>query len=102
MLEARVQVRLRAQSAHAWMRQDGEIGGFAGGETGGFAGGSPGGWAPSDRPASPWECRAAQSGQARPEEAREPRWGAAQAGALPWGALPWGPRDPAGMRSKWQ
>ena len=27
---------------------------------------------------SPWECRAAQSHQARPEEAREPSWGAAK------------------------
>ena len=27
---------------------------------------------------SPWECRAAQSRQARPEEAQEPGWGAAK------------------------
>ena len=35
------------------------------------------GWAPSG-PASPWECRAAQSRQARPEEAQEPSWSAAK------------------------
>ena len=39
------------------------------------------GWAPSG-PASSWECRAAQSRQARPEEAQEPSWGAAKAGTL--------------------
>ena len=33
-----------------------------------------GGWAPSGW-ASLWECRAAQSRQARPEEAQEPSWG---------------------------
>ena len=38
------------------------------------------GWAPSG-PASSWEYRAAQSRQARPEEAREPSWDAAK-GAL--------------------
>eukprot|EP00964_Phaeocystis_antarctica_P039296 scaffold22481_cov49-Phaeocystis_antarctica.AAC.1 len=32
------------------------------------------GWAPRG-PASPWEYRAAQSRQARPEEAQEPSWG---------------------------
>ena len=32
------------------------------------------GWALSG-PTSPWECRAAQSRQARPEEAQEPSWG---------------------------
>ena len=37
------------------------------------------GWAPSG-PASAWECRAAQSRQARPEEAQEPSWGAARGG----------------------
>ena len=31
--------------------------------------------------ASPWECRAAQSRQARPEEAWDPSWGAAKEGA---------------------
>ena len=30
----------------------------------------------------PWECRAAQSRQARPEEAQEPSWRAAKAGTL--------------------
>ena len=35
------------------------------------------GWAPSGS-ASPWECRAAQSRQARPEEAQEPSWGTAK------------------------
>ena len=35
------------------------------------------GWAPSGS-ASPWECRAARSRQARPEEAQEPSWGAAK------------------------
>ena len=34
-----------------------------------------------DRPLS-WECRAARSRQARPEEAQEPRWGAALGVAL--------------------
>eukprot|EP00964_Phaeocystis_antarctica_P013597 scaffold7457_cov62-Phaeocystis_antarctica.AAC.2 len=29
-------------------------------------------------PASPWECRAAQSRQECPEEAQEPSWGTAQ------------------------
>eukprot|EP00964_Phaeocystis_antarctica_P013141 scaffold7206_cov57-Phaeocystis_antarctica.AAC.2 len=38
------------------------------------------GWAPRG-PASSWECRAAQSRQARPEEAQEPSWGTAK-GAL--------------------
>ena len=38
------------------------------------------GWAPSG-PASCWECRAAQSRQARPAKAQEPSWGAAK-GAL--------------------
>ena len=38
------------------------------------------GWAPSG-PASSWEYRAAQSRQARPEEAQEPSWDAAK-GAL--------------------
>ena len=38
------------------------------------------GWAPSG-PASSWECRAARSRQARPEEAQEPSWGATK-GAL--------------------
>jgi hypothetical protein len=33
------------------------------------------------RPASPWEGRAAQRRQARPEEEQEPSWGAAK-GAL--------------------
>eukprot|EP00964_Phaeocystis_antarctica_P036641 scaffold20931_cov54-Phaeocystis_antarctica.AAC.5 len=37
------------------------------------SGWAPGGWA------SPWECQAAQSRQARPEEAQEPGWSAAQA-----------------------
>ena len=31
---------------------------------------------------SAWECRAAQRHEARPEEAQEPSWGAAQRGAL--------------------
>ena len=31
---------------------------------------------------SPWECRAAQSRQACPEEAQEPSWGAAAKAAL--------------------
>ena len=35
------------------------------------------GGAPSG-PASSWECRAAQSHQARPEEAQEPSWGTAK------------------------
>ena len=35
------------------------------------------GWAPTG-PASSWECRAAQSRQARPEEAQEPSSGTAQ------------------------
>eukprot|EP00964_Phaeocystis_antarctica_P009505 scaffold5152_cov56-Phaeocystis_antarctica.AAC.1 len=39
-----------------------------------------GGWAPSGW-ASPWERRAAQSRQARPEEAQAPGWGTAK-GAL--------------------
>eukprot|EP00964_Phaeocystis_antarctica_P001686 scaffold881_cov65-Phaeocystis_antarctica.AAC.3 len=39
------------------------------------------GWAPSG-PASPlWECRAARSRQARPEEAQEPSSGAVKRGA---------------------
>ena len=29
-----------------------------------------------------WECRAAQSRQARPEEAQEPSWGAAKGDSL--------------------
>ena len=37
------------------------------------------GWAPGG-PASPWECWAARSRQARPEEARGASWGAAQGG----------------------
>ena len=37
-------------------------------------------WVPSGR-ASPWECRAAQYRQVRPEEAQEPSWGTAK-GAL--------------------
>ena len=45
------------------------------------------GWAPSG-PASPWECRATQSRQARPEEAQEPSWGAATKGAKFDGAAP--------------
>ena len=36
-----------------------------------------GGWPPGG-PASPWECRAARSRQARPEEAQAPRRGAAK------------------------
>ena len=39
-----------------------------------------GGWAPTSW-VSPWECRAAQSRQAYPEEAQEPSWGTAK-GAL--------------------
>eukprot|EP00964_Phaeocystis_antarctica_P096583 scaffold62868_cov28-Phaeocystis_antarctica.AAC.1 len=39
------------------------------------------GWAPRG-PASSWECRAAQSRQARPEEAQEASWGAAKRGTL--------------------
>ena len=35
------------------------------------------GWAPSGW-ASPWECRAAQSRQARPQEVQEPSWGTAK------------------------
>eukprot|EP00964_Phaeocystis_antarctica_P158324 scaffold128929_cov57-Phaeocystis_antarctica.AAC.1 len=35
------------------------------------------GWAPSGL-VSPWECRADESHQARPEEAKEPSWGTAQ------------------------
>ena len=30
----------------------------------------------------PWECRAAQSRQAPPEEAQQPSWGAAKGGTL--------------------
>ena len=56
------------------MVKGGDIGGFAGSSTRGS------GWAPSG-PASSWECRAAQSCQARSEEAQEPSWGAAK-GAL--------------------
>eukprot|EP00964_Phaeocystis_antarctica_P018194 scaffold10072_cov27-Phaeocystis_antarctica.AAC.2 len=57
-----------------------------GGEIGGFGGGSlehPRWWrgAPSG-PASSWECRAAQSYQARPKEAQAPSWGAAKGAAL--------------------
>eukprot|EP00964_Phaeocystis_antarctica_P087770 scaffold55781_cov36-Phaeocystis_antarctica.AAC.1 len=38
-------------------------------------------------PASSWERRAVQSRQARPEEAQEPSWGAAQEALWPcWGA----------------
>eukprot|EP00964_Phaeocystis_antarctica_P105494 scaffold70488_cov59-Phaeocystis_antarctica.AAC.7 len=33
--------------------------------------------------APPWECRAAQSRQAHPEEAQEPSWGTAKGGTLP-------------------
>ena len=49
---------------------------------GGFGGGAleqPRRWAarPVGRPLYPWECRAAQSRQACPEEAQEPSWGAA-------------------------
>ena len=36
----------------------------------------PGGWA------SPWECRAAQSRQLRPEKVQEPSWGAANKGVI--------------------
>ena len=36
-------------------------------------------WGPSGR-ASTWECRAAQSQQAPPEEAQEPSWGTASQG----------------------
>ena len=35
------------------------------------------GWAPRG-PASPWEYQAAQSHQARPEEAQKPSWGTAK------------------------
>eukprot|EP00964_Phaeocystis_antarctica_P153047 scaffold121129_cov33-Phaeocystis_antarctica.AAC.1 len=38
------------------------------------------GWALSGS-ASSWECRAAQSRQARPKEAQGPSWGAAKGGA---------------------
>ena len=55
-------------------------------------------------PAFSWECRAAQSHQARPEEAQEPSWGTAKAGALTmlsyrhWST--YGPgRSVAGMRT---
>ena len=38
-------------------------------------------WAPSGQ-ASSWECRAARSRQARPEEAQEPSWGTCQGPTL--------------------
>ncbi len=57
-----------------------------GGDVGGFGGGSleqPRQWLGAWWAGlSPWECRAAQSRQARPEEAHEPSWGTAKAGAL--------------------
>ena len=40
-------------------------------------------------PASSWECRAAQSRQARPEEAQEPRWGAAKGTLCPCCGAEW-------------
>jgi hypothetical protein len=54
------------------------MGGFGGGCSSSSRGS---GWAPSG-PASPWECRAARSHQARPEEAQEASWGAAKEGTL--------------------
>ena len=54
---------------HAWMAKRSEIAGFGGGS----------GWVPSGL-ASSWEYRAAQSRQARPEEAQEPSWGTAKGG----------------------
>ena len=54
-----------------------------GGEIGGFGGGKlehPRQWLGAQcGPASSWECRAAQSRQARPEEAQELSWVTAQA-----------------------
>ena len=44
------------------------------------------GWVPSGL-ASYWECRTAQSHQARPEEAQEPSWGTAKGDALTMLAL---------------
>eukprot|EP00964_Phaeocystis_antarctica_P083851 scaffold52787_cov60-Phaeocystis_antarctica.AAC.2 len=49
-----------------------------------------GGWASSGLDSS-WECRAAQSHQARPEEAQEPSWGTANAGTLTMMPLPRSP-----------
>ena len=39
-------------------------------------------WLGSKGQGPPWECRAAQSRQVRPEEAQEPSWGTAQGGSL--------------------
>ena len=56
-----------------------------GGEMGGFGGGGlewPGQWPGAQwADLSPWESRAVQGREARPEEAREPSWDDAQ-GAL--------------------
>jgi len=68
------------QRGTAWMAKGGGIGGVGGGALE-----QPRQWTgrPVGRPLYPWECRAAQSRQARPEEAQEPSWGdAAQAAAL--------------------
>ena len=71
-----------------------------GGETGGFGGGwleqsRRCGWAPSGL-ASSWECRAARSRQARPEEAQEPSWGTAK--GVPKGHLDHTPVLARGLR----
>ena len=44
-------------------------------------------------PASSWECRAARSRQARPEEAQEPSWGSAKGLAKEGAALNVLPRE---------
>ena len=50
-------------------------------------------------PASPWERRAAQSRQARPEEAQEPSWGPAKGALLPCGAAAAGEEE-GGLRDE--
>ena len=66
------------QRGTAWMAKGGGIGGVGGGALE-----QPRQWTgrPVGRPLYPWECRAALSRQARPEEAQEPSWGAAAKGA---------------------
>ena len=67
------------QRGTAWMAKGGGIGGVGGGALE-----QPRQWTarPVGQPLYPWECRAALSRQARPEEAQEPSWGDAKATTL--------------------
>ena len=77
LAEQRVEdVMLREQAAPAWSRAgEWAVLEAASSSTRGS------GWAPSGR-ASPWECRAAQNRQARPEEVQGPSWANAKGGTL--------------------